>query len=369
MTPGSHANRDRGIALLADLTEAHGAPGNEGAVREIFARELAPHGKLGTDRAGSVLCTRSDAEGLPTVLLAGHMDEVGFMVQNISLEGFVQFVPLGGWWSHSVLSQRLRILTRSGTEVIGVTTSLPPHFLSDAEKDAVVPLERMFIDVGATSREDAAIRLGIRLGDTIVPDSPFTPLTGSDDLFMAKAFDNRAGMALAIHATQSLAGRPLPCQLVTAGTVQEEVGTRGAQTLAALVQPDLALVLEGPPADDTPGFNRADSQGALGGGVQIRVMDPTALMNRSLVELVVGTAEDHSITHQVTVRRSGGTDARTFALQGTGVPCVVIGVPARYIHSHNSILHMGDYLAALELLEALIPKLNADAVGALSRYL
>ncbi len=367
--PPDPVDRERGIALLRELTEAHGAPGNEAAVRAIFARELSGHGALATDRTGSVVCTCGGGDGLPKVLLAGHMDEVGFMVQNITIDGFIQFVPLGGWWSHSVLSQRFRILTRSGAEVLGVTTSLPPHFLSEAERSSVVPLDKMFIDIGATSREDATLRLGVRLGDTIVPHSPFTPMSGSDDLFLAKAFDNRVGMALAIHATQRLAGAALPCQLVAAGTVQEEVGTRGAQTATNLTLPDVALVLEGPPADDTPGFSRADSQGALGGGVQIRVMDPTALMNRALIDLVVSTAEEHKIPHQVTVRRSGGTDARTIALQGTGVPAVVLGVPARYIHSHNSIIHMADYLAALQLIEALVGALDTHAVARLVDYL
>jgi endoglucanase len=186
---------------------------------------------------------------------------------------------------------------------------------------------------------------------------------------MAKAFDNRAGMAGTIQAGQILAQSVHPNRLSLCGTVQEEVGLRGAKTAANFSKPDVAIILEGPPADDTPGFARADCQGRLGGGVQIRMFDPTAITNPRLARLAIETAVEEGIPHQVTVRRSGGTDAGAFHLANEGVPSIVLGVPARYIHSHNAIIDVNDYLSMLALTIALVRKLDDEAVEELISYL
>ena len=186
---------------------------------------------------------------------------------------------------------------------------------------------------------------------------------------MAKAFDNLVGMACVIQAAQELAGTDHPNELIFAGSVQEEVGLRGAKTLANFVKPDVAIVLEGPPADDTPGFNLTESQGKLGGGVQIRLYDPTAITNPRLADLVIETARRANIPLQVTVRRSGGTDAGSFHLENHGVPSIVLGTPARYIHSHNAIIDIDDYLAMLQLTIALAENLDETAVEGLTMFL
>ncbi len=359
--------RSEAIELLRELTEAHGVPGHEDAVRAIFRRRLDGRGDFRTDRLGSIVCERAAPEGGgPRVLVAGHCDEVGFAVQQITPRGFVKLVALGGWWTHTLVSQRVRILTRSGREVLGVIGSTPPHFLSEGQRDKVMGLEQMFVDIGAGSREEAEA-FGVGLGDPVAPDSAFTPMA-HPDLFLAKAFDNRVGIAAAIQSMLELAGRELPCTLLAAGSVQEEVGCRGAQTLGALSRPDVALVMEGTPADDTPGMDVAESQGRLGGGVQIRVLDPSAIMNRRLVDFVVGVAREAGIPHQVAVRRSGGTDAKSLQFTGEGVPCVVLGTPSRYIHSHNSVLHIGDYLSAVRLVNAVVPKLDAATVASFTDW-
>ena len=175
-------------------------------------------------------------------------------------------------------------------------------------------------------------------------------------------------MAAAVQLALATKGLELPCRVIAAGTTQEEVGTRGAVTLANLVRPDIALVLEGPPADDTPGMNPVESQGRLGGGAQIRLYDPSAIMNRSLADFVIATAAKNGIPPQVTVRRSGGTDARTLSLSGTGIPCVVLGVPSRYIHSHNAVININDYLALVDLLAALLPELTTERDASFTDY-
>ena len=352
--------RDQAISLLRELTEAHGVPGSEDAVRAIFRRRLDGCGAISTDKLGSIACERPGAEGSPRVLVAGHCDEVGFAIQNITPRGFLKIVGLGGWWTHTMVAQRVRILTRSGREVIGVIGSTPPHFLSDAQKDKLMTMDQLCIDIGASSREEAE-SWGVSPGDPVAPFSEFTALA-NPDMFVSKAFDNRCGTGAAIQAMQMLRHTPLPCTLIAAGSVQEEVGCRGAQTLGTLTRPDVALVMEGTPADDTHGMDLAESQGKLRGGVQIRVLDPTAIMNRRLVQFVADTAKAENITHQTAVRKSGGTDAKSFQFTGTGVPCVVLGVPARYIHSHNSIIDLNDYLSAVQLVCAVVKKLDAATV-------
>ena len=358
--------RTKALSLLQELTEAHSISGFEDEVRAIFIDELSDVGPLATDRNGSVICAHP-GEG-PRVLVAGHMDEVGFMVQNITLDGFIQFLTIGGWWNQVMLGQRVQILTRSCEKILGVIGSKPPHFLPPAQRDNPVPVEAMFIDVGASSRREASDEFGISLGDPIAPLSLFTPLT-KPGLFMAKAFDNRVGMAAVIQSALELSVTDHPNELIFAGSVQEEIGLRGAKTLASFVKPDVAIVLEGPPADDTPGFSPQESQGKLGGGVQIRLYDPSAIGNPRLAELAIQTAEEANIPYQVTVRRSGGTDAGSFHIANQGIPCVVLGTPARYIHSHNAIIDIDDHLAMVSLTIALAGKLDEATVESLTRYL
>lgn len=347
------------VALLKHLTEAHGAPGDEGMVRDIVAANLA--GTPAFDRTGSIIYEHSGSSKTPRVMIEAHMDEVGFVVQSITSKGFLRFVPVGGWWGHTLLAQRVRVRTSTGRELTGVIAAKPPHLLSPGERDKVLKLNQMHIDIGAKNR-DAVAELGVAIGDTVVPDTPFTRLADTSR-YAAKAFDNRVGVGMLIQATQALQEDKHPNTLISVGATQEEVGIRGARTATRVANPDVAIVLEGPPADDLPGSIADENQGVLGKGVQIRIMDPSAISNRRLVNFVVQTAVAEKIPHQLAVRASGGTDAKEIHLHGIGVPTVVIGVPARYIHTHNSIIDIDDYLAGIKLVTALVRKLDKKTVA------
>lgn len=352
--------------LLKKFTEAHSVPGHEDKVRAIFLEELQGCGEFVADKNGSVACVKAAAG--PRVMVAGHMDEVGFLVQNITNEGFIKFVSVGGWWTHTLLSQRVYICNKKGELVLGVISSMPPHFLPASQKTQVLPEEALFIDIGAESRQEVMESFDIHLGCSVAPATEFTPMA-KKGYFLAKAFDNRVGMAGAVQAMQELKNTTLPCEMLSVGTVQEEVGLRGAKTLASLVKPDIAIVLEGPPADDIPGFSGQDSQGRLGGGVQIRLSDPTAISNPRLADHVIKVAKQSGINHQVTVRRSGGTDAGSFHLANEGIPSIVIGTPARYIHSHNSMICIEDYKAMVDLTKALLESLDQNTVDSFTDFL
>ena len=353
----------KGIQLLESLTQAHSVPGHEDEVREIFINELRAHGEMGSDKTGSVYCVKGSSG--PRVMVAGHMDEIGFRVQNILANGYLKMVPVGGWWGHTLLAQRVEVKTREGVKIIGTIASRPPHFLSESERNSVIGVPNMFVDIGARSRKEVE-DWGINLGDPICPWSPWTPMH-QPDWYMTKAFDNRVGMAGAIQVGQGEV--PENCQLIVAGSVQEEMGLRGAKTLANVTKPDVAIVLEGPPGDDTPGMPLGECQGALGGGVQIRLHDPSAIMNPRLAQFAIEVARREGIPHQVTVRTSGGTDAGAFHLANEGVPSVVLGTPARYIHSHNSIICAADYHAMVALSQAMVNQLDEEIVSSFTRYL
>ena len=224
----------------------------------------------------------------------------------------------------------------------------PPHLLSGS-RDKVLDIKDLFIDVGAESEEQAMEEYGILPGCPIAPYGPFSQLK-NEKFLTAKAFDNRVGVALVIEALLNLDEHPNT--VIGSGTVQEEIGLRGAKTVAASVEPDLAIVLEGPPGDDTPGLSVGNSQGKLGGGVQIRIIDSSMIVNPKLADFVIETAKQHEIPYQLGVRQSGGTDGGAIHQFGRGVPSVVLGVPSRYIHSHVSIINIDDYTAVLELDDA-----------------
>ncbi len=246
----------------------------------------------------------------------------------------------------------------------GVFGSTPPHFLSAGDGDRVMKHEEIFIDVGAASREEAE-GFGIRVGDFVVPRSEFMPLA-NPRILSSKAFDDRAGVGIMLEALLALRDVDHPNTVIGVGAVQEEVGIRGAVTAAAASKPDVGIVLEGPPADDTPGIANSPRQGVLGKGPQVRLYDPTAISNRALTKLVQRVAGENEIPIQLAVRRSGGTDARAIHMHQEGVPTVVIGVPSRYAHTHVTLIHLDDYLASLRLVVELIKVLDGEALRSLA---
>jgi putative aminopeptidase FrvX len=348
---------DRTQTFLRDLVEAHGAPGFESDVARVMESYLKGLGTFSRDRLGSFLCEKKGTQAAPRVMLMGHLDEVGFMVKSVTAEGFVKFLPLGGWWGHVVLGQRLIIKTRRG-DVLGVVGSKPPHELRDEDRKKVLEIKDMYIDVGAASDFDVKKRLDIRPGDSIIPDSPFTVMA-NPNLLLAKAWDNRIGCAIAAEVLRTL-GPTHPNTVIAGATVQEEVGLRGAMTSAFKVQPDVAFALDVGIAHDTPG---TEGDEKLGGGPLVVVYDATSIPNRGLLELVRDTAEKLKIGLQFESVERGGTDAGRFHMTGEGVPSISMGVPARYIHSHVSIIHRKDFDRTVKLLVAVVKRLDKKTVA------
>jgi len=349
---------ERTLELFRTLTELPGAPGFEQDVRKFVREQLTPLSEeIVTDRIGSIFgVKRGDPNG-PVVMVAGHMDEVGFMVTGITDKGMIKFAPLGGWWNQVLLAQRMQIATKRGP-VVGVIGSTPPHLLDEASRNKPVDIGHMFLDIGADDRADAEA-LGVVIGQPIVPVCPFTPLANPKKI-MAKAWDNRYGVGLAIELMRELQDKAHPNVVYSGATVQEEMGLRGAETASRLINPDIAFVLDASPANDASGDRSAFGQ--LGKGALLRILDRTMITHRLMVEFVRDTAETHKIPYQYFVSPGGGTDAGRVHLSGTGVPTAVVGIPARYIHTSAAIIHTDDYAAAKELLVRLVTTCDRSVV-------
>lgn len=343
------------MRLLQELTEARGVPGYEKEVRNIMRRELdQAQAKILTDRMGGIFGERKGEASHPRILLAGHLDEVGFMITEITKGGYLRFAPLGGWWSQVLLAQRVTILTEK-KDFTGVIGSKPPHILDQKELNRVYPLKEMYIDVGAKSDEQVK-EWGIRIGDPVVPICPYEILP-DDDTILAKALDNRIGCYLSIEVLRQLKNLQHPNTLIVGATVQEEVGLRGATTAPYVIDPDVAFALDVGIAEDHPG-NDNPNKAKLGEGPLITFLDATMIPNIGLRNFVIDIAEQKGIPYQVDTMLGGGTDAGRFHLHQRGVPSIVLGVATRYIHSHVSMASKQDIENAVKLLVAVIQALD-----------
>lgn len=337
------------MKMFQTLTELPGAPGNEHAVRSFMRSELSKYAdEVVQDGLGSIFGIKKGNVTGPTVMVAGHMDEVGFMVTSITDKGLIRFQTLGGWWSQVLLAQRVQVITNNGP-VIGVIASIPPHLLEEAQRNKPMEIKNMLIDVGADDKEDVK-RMGIKPGQQIVPICPFTPMANEKKI-LAKAWDNRYGCGLAIELLKEVKDETLPNILYSGATVQEEVGLRGAQSAANMIEPDLFYALDASPANDMSGDKHAFGQ--LGKGALLRIFDRTMVTHRGMREFVLDMAETYNIPYQYFVSQ-GGTDAGRVHVSNKGVPSAVIGICSRYIHTHASMIHVDDYAAAKELLVRLV---------------
>lgn len=351
------------LQMFKTLTELPGAPGDERAVRAYMREQLTQYSdEIVHDNLGGIFGVRHAADAdAPKILVAGHMDEVAFMVTSITDNGMIRFQTLGGWWNQVMLAQRVTVYTKNG-EVPGVIASVPPHLLTPADRAKPMDIKNMLIDIGADSKEDAE-SIGIRPGQSILPICPFTPMANPKKI-MAKAWDNRYGCGLAIDLLKELQGKEVKSHIYSGANVMEEVGLRGAQVSANMIKPDLFFALDASPANDATGDKTQFGQ--LGKGPLLRIFDPTMVMHRGMREFILDTAETNNIPYQFFVS-PGGTDAGVVHKSNDGIPSAVIGICSRYIHTAASIIHVDDYAAAKELLVKLVATANRSTIDSIRR--
>ncbi len=346
-------NKDT-IELFKILTSLHGASGYEHDVRKFMKEQLTKYSdEIIQDKLGSVFGVKHSDCGGPKVMVAGHMDEVGFLVTKITKNGMIKFQTLGGWSPNVLQAQKLVVHSNKGP-IYGIVASTPPH-LGGGDKPDV---KQMLVDIGADS-DTHAKELGVVPGVFMTPHMDFN-FTADNKKIIAKAWDDRYGCGLAIELLKELKNEKLANTLYSGATVQEEVGTRGAETSANMIKPDIFFALDASPANDITGDKTEFGQ--LGKGVLLRIYDKTYVTHRGMREFMLDMAQTHKIPYQFFVS-AGGTDAGKIHTTSDGVPSILVGICSRYIHSHASMIHIDDYAAAKEMLTKLVKAIDQTTLN------
>ncbi len=342
-------------ANLQALANANGVAGREAEVRNLLITMLTPAAdEVIVDRLENVIATKKGKPGKPTVMLAAHMDEVGLMVKTITKDGYLQFAKMGGIDDRILLAQKVKVLTKQAA-LPGVVGSKPPHVQKEAERKKIVAYDEMFIDIGAKNRDDVKA-MGVNVGDPVVFDVEYVSL--ANDAVLGKAFDNRAGCAVMVETFNQLS--QTDCTVCAVGTVQEEIGTRGAGTAAFKINPDVALVLDVTIAGDTPGMREFDSPVKLGKGPAVTVSDGGIVTHPKVLRWLIDAANENGIEYQLEAGLPGGTDAARIHLTREGVPSGGISIPARYIHSPSGIVNLKDLEACAKLAAVTVQKIQTQ---------
>jgi putative aminopeptidase FrvX len=355
--------------LLQALADAPGPSGFEEPVRKIMVERMKPLSeKLSYDGLGSVIAAQGSSG--PRIMVDAHMDELGGVVRRVSNDGYLTMQMLGGWLDQALVDQRWTILGAKGP-VRAITGIRDIHILPQEERTKVFPRDSIFLDVGAKNAAEVAA-LGLEPGDPVVPDAPFAVMNGAQNYqnqnYLGKAWDDRVGCAVVIEAMKKLAHTPHPNQIFWVATVQEEIGVRGAHTSSDLVKPEIGIAIEGGVTRDAPGVHPEEAQELLGGGPAIFLYDSSALPNRKLVSLIKQTAKEKAIPLQSELIQGYGDDSSEMQKSNGGAPTVNVVVPVRYTHSHNGIMNRGDFDKMVDLLVAVLQKLDAKTVANLRDF-
>jgi endoglucanase len=331
------------LDLLKRLCETPGIAGREERVAAVAREALAALADdVQVDALGNVIA-RKAGRGGPRVMLAAHLDEIGFMVRHIDDQGFLRLQPVGGFDPRVLPAQRVRVWTRDGKGLIGALqlSTKPIHLLQSSELKPP-RIDEFYVDLGLRPEE---VRARVEVGDMVTLDRPLE-VTGQRVL--SKALDDRAGVFVMIEALRALGAHE--AEVVAVATTQEEVGLRGAQTSAFGVEPDVGIALDITIAGDVPGIDPHEQVTKLGEGVAIKVFDTSHIPNHRLVRHLREVAEQHEIRYQLEVLPRGGTDAGAIQRVRAGVPAVTVSIPTRHVHTVNEMADLADIEAAVLLI-------------------
>ena len=359
----AHA-QDQTVDLLRTLSEAPGPSGFEEPVRKIMVHELSPYAdEITYDGLGSVIARQGDHG--PRIMLDAHMDEVGGMIRHVTHDGFLSMQMLGGVFDQALPDQKWIIIGSKGY-VHAVTGLRDIHGSSPDERGKIFPADTIFLDIGAKSEADVAA-MGIEPGDPVAPDTSFAILNGTQR-YVGKAWDDRVGCAVLVEAIRRLKASGHPNQIFFAATTQEEIGLRGAHTAADVIKPDIGIAIEGGVTGDTPGRTPFNSQVKLGAGPGLFLFDRDALPGRRLVAMTRDTAKEKSVPLQLDLVQGYGDDSAEIQKSSGGVPTVNLVVPVRYTHAHYGVMDRADFDGMVDLVVAMLQKLDAKTVTRLRDF-
>jgi tetrahedral aminopeptidase len=333
------------IDLLRRLSEARGVPGQEDEIRQIVADELRDLCDLRVDAMGNLICTKKPTKGSvgPKVMIAAHMDEIGFVVKYIEDKGFLRLHTLGGFDFRQLASQRVIVNTKNGPiPGLLMMSAKPKHLLGASEPESAKSMDDFFVDIGM-SGDDA--KAAVEIGDMVTMDRNFQEM---GDLVTGKAMDDRLAVFVMIEAVKALGDHA--CEVVAVATVQEEIGLRGATASGSAIQPDIVVALDVTLANDIPGLSESLYCTRLGQGTAIKILDSSLICHPLLVKHFRSVAEQYSIPYQMELLTAGGTDAGGVQRLNGGIPAFTLSIPTRYIHTVNETSHKGDIQASIDLL-------------------
>ncbi len=348
------------LEMIRELSCAKAPSGFEDETLEVVRKYAEGLGEIEEDHIRNLYIAREGNSGKPLMMLDAHADEVGFMVHSVRPNGTIRFTNIGGWNPGTLPSSRVLVRNADGKYIPGIVSNKPVHFMSQADRDRKIEISDLSIDIGSTSKEETEKVFRIRIGEPIVPDSPFT-YDEEHDVLMGKAFDDRIGVAALIEAMRRLKGEELAVDVTGVVSSQEEVGSRGAQVAVNRVVPDISICFEACPSDDT--FTEPYAiQAAIKRGPMLRFMDRTVICNPRFQRYALDLAEKLNIPVQASVREGGGNNGAKICLSDKGTPVIVVAIPVRYIHSHNCIATYHDFEAAVELTCAIIRNLDKETI-------
>ena len=332
------------MKLLKELCEASGPPGFEDRIRHIYRREITPLvDRVETDGLGNVIAIKEGKGDTPRkVMIAGHLDEIGFVVKFVDEDGFLRLQPLGGFDPKTLIAKRVLIRNRQGEEVLGVIGSKPIHIMTAEERGKMPELDDLFVDIGLTPE---AAHEKVQIGDPVTLHQSFVEI---GDYVSCKALDNRVSIYTMIEALRR--AQDPQCEIYAVATSQEEVGLRGATTAAHRIRPDVGVAIDVTLACDLPGSKPHQHVSRLRQGVGIKILDSSFIAAPKLVEHCRNLAEAHGIPHQMEVLPRGGTDAGGIQRAGEAVPSITFSIPTRYLHSVVETVYGPDLEATVDLL-------------------
>jgi len=334
------------VELLKELTEAHGCPGQEDAVREIVKRELGSFCELTTDFLGNLTAFKPANTSHGTgrkLMLAAHMDEIGFRVKHVSDKGFLRIAPVGGWDPRQMASQRVLVHTSTGSiKGVLMQSTKPKHLLTAGEQNKEMTIDDYFIDIGHSGE---AAKSKVQIGDGVTMDRSFQQM---GDLFTCKAMDDRVAVFVMIEAMK--AAKDHAVDVYGVATVQEEIGLRGAAASGSAIKPDVCVAIDITLANDFPGIPDELSVTKLGEGTAIKILDSSLICHPKVVSHFRDLATKNGIKHQLELLPFGGTDAGGVQRLNGGIPAFTLSVPCRYVHTVNETVHKADVQASIDLL-------------------
>jgi endoglucanase len=334
------------VELLRKLVEAHGVPSREEAIREIVIAELGKICDIEVDAMGNVHCVKR-AKGVKgdakKLMLAAHMDEIGFMVKFIDDSGFVRIQPLGGWDPRQMSSQRVFVHAKTGPlPGVMMASTKPKHMLTPEEAGRPPVIDNFFVDLGLDGK---TAKKKISLGDPVTMNRTMQEM---GDLLTCKCMDDRVSVFTMIEAVKAAKNHKVDIYAVA--TVQEEIGLRGAAASGWAIKPDIAVAIDITLANDIPGIPEQDHVTKLGSGTAIKIMDSSLICHPKLVEHFRKVGDKNKIPYQIEVLPAGGTDAGAIQRLHGGIPSFTLSIPTRYVHTVNETVHRKDVKASIDIL-------------------